>query len=387
MNKKSEEITRLNVSEILLDPLNPRLGDSISENMTQEQIVSLIVNNFGVDDLLSSMSFNGYFDAEPLVCQKRANGEYYVIEGNRRLVACLILSNDYRAKDYIRNFKHFINLHAERNSPNVSDLPVVIFKENEDPNKISAYLGIRHIVSTKDWDSFAKARWINDTITHDKITIDDISTMTGDKSGTIRSLLSGYNFMNQLEHETSFDRGNTIRKGRGSNVNYPFSWVYTLFNHTVPKAFLNLNFFDDNEKPISRPIPEEKLDDAVFVIDAMFGNSKLGQDALLDDSRQISKFAEALGDPDKVRHLRNGKKLKEVENLTANINKRLEDIFFHCIELLEEANNRVTKEAENITNDVFVNTQRKLVQSNNLLRDIKKKLDASQIKSSDSFDL
>src|SRR5690606_32818281 len=115
--------------------------------------------------------------------------------------------------------------------------------------------------------------WIHETITNQGISIKDISTMTGDKSGTIKSLLSGYNFMTQLEQEKKFNRNNTLRKGRGSNVSYPFSWVYTLLNYNTAKNYLELDSFNEDDKPNPNPIPENKLDDAVFVIDAMFGNS------------------------------------------------------------------------------------------------------------------
>lgn len=67
MELEINTVKHLPISELLLDPLNPRLGESANETITQDQIVSLIINNFGIDDLLSSMSYNGYFEAEPLV--------------------------------------------------------------------------------------------------------------------------------------------------------------------------------------------------------------------------------------------------------------------------------------------------------------------------------
>ena len=386
MQIEEDTLTHLNISELLLDPLNPRLGESAAETISQQKIISLIVNNFGIDDLLSSMSFNGYFEAEPLVCQKR-NGQYYIIEGNRRLVTCLILGQDPRAEDHIRDFKYFIDLHEKQGKPNVTNLPVVIFEENEDPKKISAYLGIRHIVSTKDWDSFAKARWINETITNQKISIKDISTMTGDKSGTIKSLLSGYNFMNQLEIERKFNRDTTVRKGRGSNVSYPFSWVYTLFNYPAARNFLELEFFNEEDKPKPRPIPESKLDDAVFVIDALFGNSSKGQDSLLKDSREIPRFAEALGNPEKVYFLKKGKSLLEVNNLTTNVNERLENIFFECIESLEDARDRITKDPKDITQKTIMESESKILHINKLLKSIRQQFMDIQSGSKDDLDL
>lgn len=382
----NQTIDHMDIKNLMLDPLNPRLGELAEQTITQEQIVSLIINNFGIDDLLSSMAFNGYFDAEPLVCQERS-GQYYVIEGNRRLVACLVLTEDERAQKHIRDFQYYIKLHKEKNKPNVSSLPIVIFGNHEDPKRISAYLGIRHIVSTKDWDSFAKARWIHETIINTGISISDISTMTGDKSNTIKSLLSGYNFMTQLESERKFKRENTVRKGRGSNVSYPFSWVYTLFNYPTARNFLELSFFDENQKPNPRPIPENKLDDAIFVIDSMFGNSNKGQHALLNDSREISKFADALGDPNKVHLLKNGKALKDVYHLTTDINTRLETIFFDCIQLFEEATNRITKEPRNLKDVTITETQPKIIHVNNLLKSINKQLIEARINSTDELDI
>ncbi|PNH14188.1 hypothetical protein L2Z44_11710 [Acinetobacter baumannii] len=386
MIPNDQTIKHFPVDELFLDPLNPRLGESAGETITQEQIISLIINDFGIDDLLSSMAFNGYFDAEPLVCQER-DGQLFVIEGNRRLVTSLILSGDQRAKEHAKNFNYFIKLHQEKGSPNVSKLPVVIFPATEEPKRISAYLGIRHIVSTKDWDSFAKARWIHETIINQNISIKDISTMTGDKSGTIKSLLSGYNFMTQLEQEKKFNRNNTIRKGRGSNVSYPFSWVYTLFNYPSARNYLNLSFFDENEQPNPKPIPQERLDDALFVVDAMFGNSSKGKDALLSDSRELPKFAEALGNPEKVYFLKKGKSLKEVNTLTTDINTRLENIFFECIELLEDGSNRITKEPKKITKITITESEPKIVNINNLLKKIRQQFIDIQRDETNDLDL
>ncbi|ENX06300.1 hypothetical protein [Acinetobacter courvalinii] len=386
MTTIDKAITHIPVDKLFLDPLNPRLGENAGETITQEKIISLIIDNFGIDDLLSSMAFNGYFDAEPLVCQEK-NGQLYVVEGNRRLVTSLILSGDSRANEHAKNFKYFINLHKNQGSPNVSSLPVVIFPEDEDPKRISAYLGIRHIVSTKDWDSFAKARWIHETISNKKISIKDISTMTGDKSGTIKSLLSGYSFMTQLEQERKFNRDNTIRKGRGSNVSYPFSWIYTLFNYPAARNYLNLNFFTDDEQPNPKPIPEDKLDDAIFVVDAMFGNSEKGQNALLSDSRELPKFAEALGNPEKVFYLKQGESLKNVTNLTTDINTRLDNIFFECVQLLQEGSNRITLEKDKISEVTITDSDRKIKGVLDVLKMINKQFIDLKIESPDGLEL
>ena len=93
------------LSQLLLDATNPRLGKQCQPEEKQPQVLDTIVDVFGVDDVLSSIAVNGYFDAEPLVGIHEGN-KIRIKEGNRRLVACLILAGDplcqKPVKTYIR---------------------------------------------------------------------------------------------------------------------------------------------------------------------------------------------------------------------------------------------------------------------------------------------
>ena len=158
-DQSQDTLVKRKVSDIQLDPLNPRLGKNVDEKSTQSHLARSIVNSYGVSDLLSSMAVNGYFEAEPIVCVKR-DGLLYVVEGNRRLVSCMILSNDPRVAELLPQFSNYLDIHKDHGSPKVSEIPIIEFSGATASKKINAYLGIRHIVSTKDWDSYAKAHWI-----------------------------------------------------------------------------------------------------------------------------------------------------------------------------------------------------------------------------------
>src|SRR5687767_6135272 len=80
------------LSNLDLDSRNPRFGGVTSGEASQKDILAHIVENFTVNDVISSLSVNGYFRAEPLVGRRIDKTDRYVIvEGNRRLTACLIL--------------------------------------------------------------------------------------------------------------------------------------------------------------------------------------------------------------------------------------------------------------------------------------------------------
>src|SRR4051812_2447205 len=88
------------VGDLLFDLRNPRYGAKAGAFSDQREALNFIVGTFGVQDVLSSVAVNGFFGTEPLVGLRDKPGEKVkVLEGNRRLAACLILEGDDRAAD------------------------------------------------------------------------------------------------------------------------------------------------------------------------------------------------------------------------------------------------------------------------------------------------
>ncbi len=79
------------LEELQFDLRNPRYGAGAARLNTEREALDHIVEMFGVNDVLSSIAVNGFFDSEPLVGIKLENDDRVkVLEGNRRLAACLI---------------------------------------------------------------------------------------------------------------------------------------------------------------------------------------------------------------------------------------------------------------------------------------------------------
>ena len=336
-----DEVNRVPLGELCLDAENPRFGQLDDALVGQTEILDHIVATFGVDDVLSSLAVNGYFDAEPLVCRQIHPDEPLVVsEGNRRLAACLILTGEERARNQRRRTEQYKAIHRAHGEPNVDPVPVIVIDSDASPKAILSYLGVRHIASSQQWDSFAKAVWIARVVNETDLDTEDIAQMIGDHHQTVKRLLEGYNFMHQLVDNGRFLTENSVRKGRGSNTSYPFSWVYTILGYTPVRTFLQL----EGPPHQSNPVPDDKLDNAALLATAMFGDRSKGQSSALNDSRQLGTLAMAVSSPQKVELLRQGKTLVEIELLTMPLHKRLAAGLLSAKDTLRDLNNRLTEQ-------------------------------------------
>jgi ParB-like chromosome segregation protein Spo0J len=298
----------LDISVLDLDPTNPRFGNPAA-SVKQPALIRAIVEEFGVDDVISSIAVNGYIEAEPLVVSPEVNGRHIVVEGNRRLAAMLLLSGDDRAAAYDDFAKKYRKLHTNNGSPSYNPVPCIEYGKASEKDLLS-YLGVRHIVSTKDWDSYAKAIWINRVSTDHGLGIDDISTMIGDKNNTVKRLLEGFKFMDQLLRAGEYDPAKqSQRRGRGSNASFPFSWVYTILGYTPVRDYLELS---DNPTEADL-IPVDKLSEAKLLTVSMFGDKTAGLPGAIFDSRELGDLAKIFLDSDKISQLRSGSTVKQIE--------------------------------------------------------------------------
>lgn len=327
--------TTLPLLQLELDGANPRFGKQAGTFADQSAVLDYIVENFGVDTLLSSLAYNGYFDAEPIIVQPTGSGTYRVVEGNRRLAACLVLAGDERARNQtIRTQTWKGKTHGTVWSKDTK-IPVRVFSDKAEVAKLLPYLGVRHIVSSQPWDSYAKARWIAEVVAKGEMTLDQISEVTGDKNKTIERLLEGYYFINQLVESGKFAPKQSVRRGRGSNPDFPFSWVYTLLDNNSVRKWLGLG---ERSKTLACPIETDRLDEAGETIRFLFGDSNTGKNPAISDSREIGLLATALGDPGKRSLLREGKSAKDIEKLSQPAQDQLADQLTRAYGALSEAN-------------------------------------------------
>ena len=337
-----DKVNRLRLKDLFLDDRNPRFGLQ-DRGASQEQILDLIVEKFGVNDVLSSLAVNGYFDAEPLVCRRIPDSrKAVVVEGNRRLAACLIITGDKRASNQARRSADFSKLWNDHDRRPIDPVPAITFAAGEkaQEKEILSYLGVRHIASAKPWDSYAKAAWVARVVEDNALDVRAVSKMIGDRHRTVNSMLEGYYLVQQLTEKGHFNQQDSVRRGRGSVTDYPFSWVYTVLGYKAVRDYLDLNEGDARPDPVD----EGNLDKGALLLRSMFGNRSRSRNAAIDDSRQLGDFAAIFANRDKVRLLKNGKTLTEIEELTQPIEERLSGALGDVLDTLRDLVARLSEQ-------------------------------------------
>lgn len=310
----------LRLAELDLDVRNPRFGGMASGDASQSDILAHIIENFNVNDVLSSLAVNGYFRAEPLVGRRIGGTDrYVVVEGNRRLAACFILAGDSRAQNYNVLAEKPRAIWAEHGHPTIDPVPVICFDEGDSSKELLSYLGVRHISASSPWDSYAKAAWVSDVVATSRLSVAEVAQMVGDKHKTVSRLLEGYYFARQSEDRGVFRPSDSVRSGRGSVTAYPFSWVYTILGYQATRSFLELA----EGEPRANPITDERLPRAGLLFRAMFGDRSKGINSAVTDSRELGDLASVLASPEKVALLEAGRSIAEITRLTRPLDDRL----------------------------------------------------------------
>src|SRR5271168_549753 len=181
------------VENLLFDPDNPRLPEGLGAD--QKKIFRFLVDDIGVDDLLSSMAASGSIEGDPMIGRNAEGEKYYVIEGNRRLAALKLLNGE-RVNDG----------EPEPTVPGLAgeiapSLRGVTLQLDWDSEKLEAYLGYKHVTSAREWTPEAKAKFV---VTHCRgdfsdATLSKFAQRLGTKLPTLRRWLVAYLSLKQAE--------------------------------------------------------------------------------------------------------------------------------------------------------------------------------------------
>jgi hypothetical protein len=245
-----------------------------------------LITDIGVDDLLLSLSTSGLYDADPIIVRDAETaGEYFVVEGNRRLAALKLLSGERPAdKEPIPSIPAV--------SPEVADtFKQVKVHTGWTPSELTAYLGYKHVTASREWSPDAKAKFVYEHAKDDlsETNLRKYARSLGTKYPTLVRWLSAYLVLKQAQELKFFDPEQAPSKGY-------FGTFYTLLGGKQAQAFLGLQ--DEMTKPL---IPEQKTGALQDFVAWTIGTKT--QPALVN-SRQQKEFEQVLASEPALQHFR-----------------------------------------------------------------------------------
>lgn len=177
----------VSLTDLIFDPLNPRLVDikerppiipevRFDEDKIQGRLdTKLLRGEFEVDRLVDNIRQNGYLKTDRIIVRtwRGQATKYVIVEGNRRICALKKIVHDHDTG------KHSIDeaLYAEISKIEVLLLDETNLDEKERLEAIKVLQGIRHLSGTKQWGPYQQADVIAELRANGRSPADAAATM------------------------------------------------------------------------------------------------------------------------------------------------------------------------------------------------------------------
>lgn len=306
--RMDNKIVEIDTKKLDFDPQNPRFF-RLNDASNAATVIEEMLDDESVHDLMLSIGQQGYFPGEPLLAVK-TNGNYIVVEGNRRLAAVKLLNGDlHPPKRKLKGVQEII----EDTTHKPKKLPCIIYENRED---VLRYIGYRHITGVKEWDSLSKAKYLkelSDTFyaneSKEKV-LKNLAREIGSKPHYVATLLTALNLYEVAHDNDFFDL-----PMKAADVE--FSYITTALGYSKitnwlglqdKKDFLDPNLNEDNLK---------RLFSWFFVPDQQ-GRTIIGE------SRRIKDIAAVVEKPEAVEVLMRSSNLDEAYLYTSGEREALD---------------------------------------------------------------
>lgn len=314
--------TPVPVGWLRLDRQNPRLigqGDRSSD----EEIIARLYRAAELDELLQSISANGYLDIEPLIVLSTPDPStdgLIVLEGNRRLAALRLLLEP----DLVDAIATSQNLRVQ-----VPDVPLRLRETLEEVSvyavarreEARSFIGFKHINGPAKWDAYAKARFAAEWYEAgraDGTDLAEIANAIGDRHDTIKRMVSAIYVLDQARNEGLFD----IAEDRAtSRLN--FSHLYTALSRSQYMDYLGLGTAWARLDPTPDQVPRDKLDELRNVLFWIYGSKQDGlQPVVRSQNPDIKRLGEVLANAQGRHVLELKRDLDEAHSATQPVDRQ-----------------------------------------------------------------
>lgn len=321
------------------DRSNPRLVEMDDlEDASDSKIMCALVEQADIAELIESITANTYLNIEPLIVigkGARKEGNYRVLEGNRRLAAIRFLQYPEIARECRLPIPKEL-------SPEVlkSLEEVTVYEVNEEKDS-QAFIAFKHINGAHRWDAYAKARYITDWYLKEYqfgITIEDIASKIGDKNQFVRSIVSGMLVLKQAEDNELFVTGDRKKPGK-----FGFSHLYTALGRIEYRNFLGLKK-DWNQRPCPDPVDQKNLQKLQETLHFLYGSKKENVDSVIrSQNPDLKRLGQVLAHPIALDILRTTKNLDQAEEEVRPAEDVFHDALIIAYSKVQDAMKKVSK--------------------------------------------
>lgn len=335
----SYDLKRIDIDQLDLDPHNPRLPAYVERK--QPEMLEFLAKSSSIEELMSAISENDFFEAEALIAIKGSD-RYIVVEGNRRLTALKLL-NGAQFEGIQSRLKEI-----QENAPyRPREVPVAVYETRQE---ILNYLGNRHIAGVKPWGALAKARYVRQLFdaTDSALSFSDrcraVAKVIGSRRDFISKSMRAYDVYALAESNNFFDLPLDER-------DIKFSIISTSIDYS---GFQNFIFGTSDEDTSDQPPDKNAVKD---IFSWLFVRDKSGK-TRIGESRNINKLSQIMLNDEALKQFRSGATIQQAYLKTTGVSDDFDSLCFEIQNSLREANAIVadvekTESREQLATSIF----------------------------------
>lgn len=273
----------ININDLKLDKLNPRLPTTKNES-SEKEIINWMLEDASIIELMLAIGQNDFFVGESLLVVEDDNekGKFIVIEGNRRLTSLKLLQNPELADIHEKKIEKVMLETKFR----PEKIPCFLF---DNRSEITKYLGFRHVTGIKSWGMLEKARYLYSlekeiSASSFDLKCRELAKSIGSRTDYVKRVLTGYLIYLKVK-DNSFYKIPQL-----DETSFHFNYIADLLNRENIREYIGVDLTIEN--PI-RNIDNTNLEK---LMNWFFRKNDYNKVQVLGDSRHLGALNELLVD-------------------------------------------------------------------------------------------
>jgi len=315
---------RFAVEDLRFDDSNPRLKGDDDEGSSQQELFEQLWRDFAVDEVAASIAANGYFPYEPMFVADE-DGEFVVVEGNRRLAAAKALLGQMKLPT---GSSALPKLTAKERSA-LELVPCL----SSDRSSVWQYIGFKHVNGPQAWQSASKAEYIAWVHNDLGVPLAEIARRIGDKHATVQRLYRALMVIKQAESADVFHRSDRAKE------HFSFSHLYTGLDYSGISNYIKV--VPTAEEAV-RPVPKSRLNELGELCVWLYGSKSQNKGPVVSSQNpDLRILDEVLHSKDAVAALRQGLPLRVSQDIGKGDTRLLREALVRAKDSLQTARGRV----------------------------------------------
>ena len=342
---KAGSLAEIELRHLRPDWKNPRFPPAAVEKFKDDlDVYALLDERFDAVSVAESIARHGFFQSEPLIAIRLRNGDYVVLEGNRRLTALKGLAvPEVRARMVDPRWAAL----SSGESSGVSEstkIPVLVADTRE---SVAPILGYRHVTGITPWDPYQQARYVASLIDEKDSTLNaaEVAHLIGRDISEVKAFYRNYSIVEQARDVFEIPDVDRIVDEFGV-------WTRAMTSTGI-RDFISAPAPRDVEEG-HYPLPEQSMEPLAQTITWLFGEPR-SDDAkakgkqssagrVITDSRQLTRLGRVLANSDGLAALKEKPDLADAERAALNQSARFLESISSARSSLLSARKNATEE-------------------------------------------